>query len=115
MGFLDRCPVRRTYLSLTLSLFSLFFAGDNLPGEQLTVAKGGLRTTKTVAIKNDDVKSIQGKLPRKQKCGPAMTKQTIFFFKIRSGPVQKDKPVIRMALSLSSASLANADEHRMNA
>ncbi|KAF0034053.1 hypothetical protein F2P81_014119 [Scophthalmus maximus] len=36
-----------------------YINGDNLPGEQLTVAKGGLRTTKTVAIKNDDVKSIQ--------------------------------------------------------
>lgn len=35
--------------------------------------------------------------------------------KIRSGPVQKDNPVIRMALSLPSVSLANTDEHRTNA
>lgn len=29
--------------------------------------------------------------------------------------VQKDNPVIRMALSLPSVSLANTDEHRTNA
>lgn len=34
---------------------------------------------------------------------------------IRSRLVQKDQPVIRMALSLPSVSLANADEHRTDA
>lgn len=36
-------------------------------------------------------------------------------FQIKSGLVQKDNPLIRMALSLLSVSLANTDEHRTNA
>lgn len=65
------------------------------------------------------VKMIQRKLPRMRNVELQWLNTHLEKKKkekeIRSRLVQKDQPVIRMALSLPSVSLANADEHRTDA
>lgn len=100
---------------LTASRFFLHSGVDHFAGKQLGAAAG----KRLRMMKKDVFKIATWWNWLKKNCWGNETWKNSDLApiknKIRSTLVQKDIPVIRMALSLPSVSLANTDEHRKNA